>query len=60
MSRVLELGKMPGIKDLPITIRVKLIKALIAEEENKTEEAEEFLAQGVEAEAKLAAMKQPR
>ena len=53
MSRVLELGKAPGIKDLPITIRVKLIKALIAEEEGRAEDAEELLAQGIEAEVKL-------
>lgn len=45
-----ELAKLPGVSDLPMSAKVKFIKALKAESAGDHEEAEQQLAAAVEAE----------
>ena len=56
-SRLVELAKSAGVKDLHATIKVKFIKALRAEEDGDHAAAKAFLADGVEAEEKFNAAK---
>lgn len=50
-----ELSKAPGIDGLRTTVKVKLIKALKAEQEGKTADAEKFLAEAIAADVETPA-----
>ena len=46
---LLDLCRSPGVNDLPKLAQVKFARALIAEEEGKTEDAERLLAEAIAA-----------
>jgi hypothetical protein len=50
---VLELAQLPGVKDLPVQVRWRFAKAIIAEREGNTTQAEVELHLAVEAEAAI-------
>jgi hypothetical protein len=52
-SKIVEVAKLPGVKDLPVQVRWRFAKALIAEREGNTTLAEVELHRAVEAEADL-------
>ena len=54
-STILEVAKLPGVKDLPPQVRLHFIKALTAEREGNVTLAEVELHRAVEAEDDLSA-----
>jgi hypothetical protein len=50
---LVEMAKLPGVKDLPAKVRLHFVKALIAEMEGNTTLAEVELHRAVEAEAAI-------
>lgn len=43
----LQVSRLPGVEDLPIKVRVKFAKALMAEAKGNTEEANQYLDEAI-------------